>query len=95
MTLREKVLKAAAFDGQAFEKACLDNGYQPEFAYHQKIIRSSENQRLLPLIEALAEVSDAANEWKYATSVQGPVYLSILWDALAKLEALLKEGSDD
>lgn len=91
MTLREQVLKAAAFDGQAFEKACLDNGHGAEFSYHQKIIRSSENQRLRPLIEALAETAQGAQGIMPELKLTGRDAPD-LRTALAKLEALLKDA---
>lgn len=83
MTLREKVLKAAAFTEA-------DSNMSGRDAMFVKGITIAEaNARLIPLIEALAEISEAAKE--IAESKGEDIRRWDLWETLAKLEALLKD----
>lgn len=102
MTLREKILKAAAFDLTYAKEVC----NEPKFETHRvgaEMIKHIE--RLSPLIEALAECAYNLNhnvtwlermsglQWdnpEYAPNFKAHAERSR--ESLAKLEALLKEG---
>lgn len=82
MTLREQVLKAAAFDAPLLQSS--------PSQFYIDAGRTKENARLSPLIEALAECAEILEMLR-------PLYLDMdeLCDdveaALANLEALLKD----